>query len=126
MTGVLANGEDVQDVRKRGTAKTDAENFITLWGKNHTAISLGIVPVCCSLGPLPVTKATVLTAGLGSPQGSLDVCWLCWNVQGESSQSDLGRSPAGAREADRGWSDRSPALGQPFRAGACSLPGPSV
>lgn len=47
MAGVVASGEDVQDVRKRGTAKTDAENyFLTLWGKSHTAISLGIVPVC--------------------------------------------------------------------------------
>lgn len=39
---------------------------------------------------------------------------------------DLGRSPAGFRETDRGWSDRAPAVGQPSRAGACSPPGPSV
>ncbi|KAF2979749.1 hypothetical protein EK904_012773, partial [Melospiza melodia maxima] len=55
--------------------------------------------------------------------GSLDASWLCWNVQGEGS-SDLGRSPAGVRQTDRGWSDRSPALSQPCRPGACSLPGP--
>lgn len=49
MAGVVARGGDVQNVRKRGTAKTDAEiSFFTLWGKSHTAISLGIVPVCSS------------------------------------------------------------------------------
>lgn len=37
---------------------------------------------------------------------------------------ELGRSPAGVRETDRGWTEGSPALGQPSRAGACSPPGP--
>lgn len=80
MAGVVAIGGDVQNVRKRETVKTDAENyFCTLWGRRHTAISLGIVPACSSLGLLPVTKATVHQ---GQTQCSLDACWLCWNVQG--------------------------------------------
>lgn len=80
MAGAVASGGDVQNVRKRETVKTDAENsFLTLWGKRHTATSLGIVPLCLSLGLLPVTKATVHQ---GQAQCSLDACWLCWNVQG--------------------------------------------
>ncbi|RLW01688.1 hypothetical protein DV515_00007727 [Chloebia gouldiae] len=39
---------------------------------------------------------------------------------------DLGKSPAGVRETDRSSSDGSPALIQPSREGAYSLPGPPL
>ena len=79
MAGVVGSGEDVQNVRERGTVKTDAGNsFFALWGKSHTAISVGIAPVCSSLGLLPVTNTTAhqrlaLLSALWTSAGSAEM-----------------------------------------------------